>query len=66
MNMLTIEYEPDGVLEINVDAQGIQDLVNILGQLEPGDHEHLFDRVLGRLPAHGGSFQTATWFRSIK
>lgn len=48
--MLTIEYEPDGVLEINVDAQGVEDLMYILRQLEPGDHEHLMTESWGGHP----------------
>ena len=48
--MLTFEYGPNGVVEINLDAQGIQDLMSILRMLEPGDHEHLFTDAWGGYP----------------
>jgi hypothetical protein len=39
--MLTFEYGPDNVVEINLDATGLRDLIDVLSRLTPGDHEHL-------------------------
>jgi hypothetical protein len=48
--MLTFEYGPDNCVEIGVDAQGIQDLLEILQRLSPGDHEHLLTESWGGYP----------------
>ena len=48
--MLTIEYDPAGLLEVTIDKEGIDDLMRILGRLPPGDHEHLFTPSWGAYP----------------
>jgi hypothetical protein len=48
--MLTFEYEPDNVLEVTLDAEGLQDLLLALSRLRPGDHEHLFTPAWGAYP----------------
>jgi hypothetical protein len=63
--MLTFEYEPDGVLEINVDAQGVRDLVDILARLQPGDHEHLSTASWGGYPLTE-DFPIVTWCLSTR
>ena len=46
--MLTIQYEADNVLEIFCDDEGRDRLVEVLGRLSVGDHDHLMT------PAWGG------------
>lgn len=48
--MLTIEYDAPGVLEVTVDAQGVEELMHILRKIEPGDHEHLLTASWGGYP----------------
>jgi len=48
--MLTFEYEPDNVLEVTLDAEGLADLLLALSRLKPGDHEHLFTPAWGAYP----------------
>lgn len=48
--MLTVEYEPDNVVEINLDREGLQELLAILHRLTPGDHEHLMTPSWGGYP----------------
>jgi hypothetical protein len=50
--MFTVEYGPDNVVEITVDATGLNDLMAILRHLTPGDHDHLLT------PAWGGDTLT--------
>ena len=45
--MLTFEYEPDSVLEVTFDADGLRELLDMLGKLTAGDHEHLFTEPWG-------------------
>jgi len=46
--MLTVEYQPDNVIEIMLDDEGMTILMERLASLVPGDHVHLFT------PAWGG------------
>ena len=39
--MLTIQHEADNVLEIFCDVEGRDRLVELLGRLDVGDHDHL-------------------------
>jgi hypothetical protein len=39
--LLTVECG-DGLVEVNVDAEGIAELISVLRRLAPGDHDHLF------------------------
>jgi len=48
--MLTFEYGPNGVVEIAVDQDGIDDLIRVLRRLPPGDHEHLMTPSWGGYP----------------
>jgi hypothetical protein len=36
--MLTFEYEPDNMLEVTLDAEGLEDLLLAVSRLKPGDH----------------------------
>lgn len=48
--MLTIEYDPENVLEVSLDASGRDELVRVLTALQAGDHEHLFTPAWGGFP----------------
>jgi len=48
--MLTIQYEPDGVVEVTVDRAGLEELMGVLRRLSPGDHEHLLTSSWGGYP----------------
>ena len=48
--MLTFEYEPDNMLEVTLDAEGLEDLLLALSRLRPGDHHHLFTPAWGAYP----------------
>jgi hypothetical protein len=48
--MLTFECDPQGALEITVDADGLAEFLSILGRLEPGDHDHLSTPSWGAYP----------------
>lgn len=48
--MLTFEYEPDHMLEVTLDAEGMEDLLLALSRLTPGDHDHLFTPDWGTHP----------------
>ena len=51
--MLTFEYEPDNMLEVTLDAEGLEDLLRALSRLTPGDHEHLMTPAWGAYPLTG-------------
>lgn len=53
--MLTFETDADGVLEVNFDAAGRDELVAIIQRVRPGDHEHV------ATPAWGGDSLTETF-----
>ena len=48
--MLTFECDPQGAVEITVDADGLAELISILDRLEPGDHDHLSTSSWGGYP----------------
>jgi hypothetical protein len=47
--MLTFECG-EGIVEVNLDASGLEDLLRVLERLRPGDHEHLFTPSWGGYP----------------
>lgn len=48
--VLTVEYRPENVVEIKLDADGRVELIAILEKLTPGDHEHLMTPSWGGYP----------------